>query len=423
VGVLVDAQGRFLLTSRPVGKVYAGYWEFPGGKLEGRRGPLSKALRRELHEEIGITIGATQGLARADDGLPRTPRVRLNFCKVFRVGPASFEMREGQTDGLGDAARGQASRCCPARSPSWSGFAQGGAVFVGAHAPGLTGHRARRGLPSGAGRRPPRLRYTWAMTWLDEVKWDRDGPRAGDRAGARHRRRADVRVDETATRFARTAETQRAVYWSRSRQKAVGQGRGVGPRAAGCTSCASIATNDVVLLEVTQLGYEPGIACHTGRHSCFFQKLVDGVWDAGRTCAEGSGEHLQMSNDTLARLAGGDRIAQAGQRRATRPRATWRACSTRAPTGGDPEEGWRRGHRDGDGRQGRRREEDRLRGGRPLVPLDDRAEPLRPVAGPTVLRELERREGLSGLEEFALRKSQQARTANPRNEKGGPMTK
>ena len=34
VGVLVDAQGRFLLTSRPAGKVYAGYWEFPGGKLD-----------------------------------------------------------------------------------------------------------------------------------------------------------------------------------------------------------------------------------------------------------------------------------------------------------------------------------------------------------------------------------------------------
>ena len=36
--------------------------------------------------------------------------------------------------------------------------------------------------------------------------------------------------------------------------------------------------NDVVLMEVTQLGHEPGIACHTGRHSCFFQKLVGGQW-------------------------------------------------------------------------------------------------------------------------------------------------
>ena len=61
VGVLVerDAQGnegRFLLTSRPDGKVYAGYWEFPGGKLEACE-TVEQALKRELHEELGITIG------------------------------------------------------------------------------------------------------------------------------------------------------------------------------------------------------------------------------------------------------------------------------------------------------------------------------------------------------------------------------
>jgi phosphoribosyl-AMP cyclohydrolase len=38
--------------------------------------------------------------------------------------------------------------------------------------------------------------------------------------------------------------------------------------------------NDVVLLSVTQLGHEPGIACHTGRHSCFFQRYADGRWEA-----------------------------------------------------------------------------------------------------------------------------------------------
>ena len=36
--------------------------------------------------------------------------------------------------------------------------------------------------------------------------------------------------------------------------------------------------NDVVLLEVRQLGHEPGIACHTGRHSCFYRVLKDGQW-------------------------------------------------------------------------------------------------------------------------------------------------
>ena len=57
VGVLIDGDGRFLLTSRPEGKVYAGYWEFPGGKFEPGE-TLETALRRELQEELGITIAA-----------------------------------------------------------------------------------------------------------------------------------------------------------------------------------------------------------------------------------------------------------------------------------------------------------------------------------------------------------------------------
>ena len=57
VGVLIRPDGRFLLTSRPEGKVFAGYWEFPGGKLEAGE-TVEQALRRELHEELGITIGA-----------------------------------------------------------------------------------------------------------------------------------------------------------------------------------------------------------------------------------------------------------------------------------------------------------------------------------------------------------------------------
>ena len=62
VGVLVQANGDFLLTSRPEGKVYAGYWEFPGGKLEAGES-VEQALRRELHEELGIVIGAAQPLS------------------------------------------------------------------------------------------------------------------------------------------------------------------------------------------------------------------------------------------------------------------------------------------------------------------------------------------------------------------------
>jgi len=53
VGVLIRPDGDFLLTSRPVGKVYAGYWEFPGGKFESGES-VEQALSRELFEELGI---------------------------------------------------------------------------------------------------------------------------------------------------------------------------------------------------------------------------------------------------------------------------------------------------------------------------------------------------------------------------------
>lgn len=56
VGVLLDAEGRVLLAERPPGKPMAGYWEFPGGKIEPDEHPQS-ALARELHEELGIDIG------------------------------------------------------------------------------------------------------------------------------------------------------------------------------------------------------------------------------------------------------------------------------------------------------------------------------------------------------------------------------
>jgi 8-oxo-dGTP diphosphatase len=93
VGVLIDAAGRFLLTSRPEGKVYAGYWEFPGGKLESGES-VEQALQRELHEELGIHIGVAQPwkLELVDYA---HARVRLHFCKVFDW-QGDFEMREGQ---------------------------------------------------------------------------------------------------------------------------------------------------------------------------------------------------------------------------------------------------------------------------------------------------------------------------------------
>ena len=99
VGVLVERdtagrEGRFLLTSRPEGKVYAGYWEFPGGKLE-QGESVHDALARELHEELGITIGDSQAWQELVVDYPHA-RVRLHFRKVYQWSGA-FEMREGQT--------------------------------------------------------------------------------------------------------------------------------------------------------------------------------------------------------------------------------------------------------------------------------------------------------------------------------------
>jgi len=98
VGVLIerDAQGtetRFLMTSRPEGKVYAGHWEFPGGKVESGE-TIEQALRRELEEELGITIGQAHPWQIEVMDYPHA-KVRLNFCKVYDWA-GDLDMREGQ---------------------------------------------------------------------------------------------------------------------------------------------------------------------------------------------------------------------------------------------------------------------------------------------------------------------------------------
>ena len=96
VGVLLEGPGaaaRFLLTSRPAGKPYAGYWEFPGGKVEPGE-TIEAALARELHEELGITIGEAVRWRVEVVDYPHA-RVRLHFCKVH-AWQGELVMREGQ---------------------------------------------------------------------------------------------------------------------------------------------------------------------------------------------------------------------------------------------------------------------------------------------------------------------------------------
>lgn len=94
VGILLRGDGAMLLSTRPEGKPYAGYWEFPGGKIEAGE-TVQEALRRELNEELGITIGPAAIWRVTEHDYPHA-LVRLHWCKVWEW-QGAFEMREGQT--------------------------------------------------------------------------------------------------------------------------------------------------------------------------------------------------------------------------------------------------------------------------------------------------------------------------------------
>ena len=117
------------------------------------------------------------------------------------------------------------------------------------------------------------------MDWLDDVKWDANGlvPVIAQEVGSN-----DVLMFAFMNReaLAKTAELGEAVYYSRSRQRLWHKGEESG-HLQKVQELRLDCDNDVVLLKVTQLGagpHEPGIACHTGRHSCFFQRLEGGAW-------------------------------------------------------------------------------------------------------------------------------------------------
>jgi phosphoribosyl-AMP cyclohydrolase len=114
------------------------------------------------------------------------------------------------------------------------------------------------------------------MSWLDDVKWDEKGllPVIAQEAGSN-----DVLMFAYMNREAleRTVATGQAVYWSRSRRRLWHKGEESG-HFQQVHEMRLDCDNDVLLLKVSQLGHEPGIACHTGRHSCFFRRYEDGAW-------------------------------------------------------------------------------------------------------------------------------------------------
>ncbi|GAB4473327.1 MAG: Nudix family hydrolase [Burkholderiaceae bacterium] len=114
VGVLVRPDRSFLLASRPEGKPYAGYWEFPGGKIEPGES-IAAALARELHEELGIEIGAAYPWVTRLFDYPHA-RVRLHFCRVFEW-RGEAHAREGQRFGFFTTARLPDGPLLPATQP------------------------------------------------------------------------------------------------------------------------------------------------------------------------------------------------------------------------------------------------------------------------------------------------------------------
>ena len=117
------------------------------------------------------------------------------------------------------------------------------------------------------------------MSYLDEIKWTADGlvPAIAQETGSG---RVLTLAWMNREALAKTVETGRAVYFSRSRQRLWFKGEESG-HVQHVHEVRLDCDEDVVLLKVEQVS---GIACHTGRHSCFFQKFEgaadDGEWVA-----------------------------------------------------------------------------------------------------------------------------------------------
>ena len=111
------------------------------------------------------------------------------------------------------------------------------------------------------------------MSWLDRVRWNADGlvPVIAQEAGTQ---RVLMVAWMNREALASTAQSGEAVYWSRSRARLWKKGEESG-HVQKVSEMRLDCDEDVILLTVEQVG---GIACHTGRHHCFFRKYVDGDW-------------------------------------------------------------------------------------------------------------------------------------------------
>ncbi len=114
-GILLDAAGRVLIAERPHGAAHgAGYWEFPGGKIErGEAAPA--ALQRELSEELGISIGPAEPFMQLSHRYPER-HVAIGFWLVRRWSGA-VQPCDGQRLAWVEPDRLDSSRLLPADAP------------------------------------------------------------------------------------------------------------------------------------------------------------------------------------------------------------------------------------------------------------------------------------------------------------------
>lgn len=113
------------------------------------------------------------------------------------------------------------------------------------------------------------------MNWLDEIRWDEKGlaPAIAQDAGSGRILMVAWMNRES---LAQTTDKGEAVYWSRSRNKLWHKGEESG-HVQKVREIRLDCDEDVIVLQVEQQG---GIACHTGRESCFYRVLRNGVWVA-----------------------------------------------------------------------------------------------------------------------------------------------
>ena len=272
-------QGLFRKAPRLSGRARAGRRR--RRRADRRRRPLpadQPARRQGLRRLLGVP--RRQARSRRDGRAGAAARAARGAGHHHRRG-AAVEDRTGR---LRTRARAPAllqglrlaGRFRDARAPG-----DGLADAAGAGAAGAAGHHPGAAMVcrrAGLCRRDPRglIATLPRWSWLDEVKWDAQGllPVIAQEVGSN-----DVLMFAFMNReaLARTADTGQAVYWSRSRQRLWHKGEESG-HFQQVHEMRLDCDNDVLLLKVTQLGHEPGIACHTGRHSCFFQRYENGAW-------------------------------------------------------------------------------------------------------------------------------------------------